>query len=106
MTSDEIIDFFAPHASSIDVVTEWLVESGIAPERIGLSVNKQVRDSSKLFEDISTYSIKQWIQFDASVIEVDNLMVADYYIWEHASGVQDLSTEEYHVPSHIQEHIE
>lgn len=42
MTSDEIIDFFAPHTSAVDVVMEWLVESGIAAERIGVSVNKQV----------------------------------------------------------------
>jgi tripeptidyl-peptidase-1 len=32
--------------------------------------------------------------------------VADFFVWEHTSGKHDISTEEYHVPSHIQEHID
>jgi tripeptidyl-peptidase-1 len=42
MTAEEIIEFFAPHANASNRVTEWLVESGIAPDRLGISVNKQV----------------------------------------------------------------
>jgi tripeptidyl-peptidase I len=42
MAAEEVIDFFAPHQDSVDAVMNWLVEGGIARERIGLSVNKQV----------------------------------------------------------------
>ncbi len=42
MTAEEVIDFFAPQASTTDAVTEWLVASGISADRFAISVNKQV----------------------------------------------------------------
>lgn len=42
MTSEEIIDFFAPAQSSVDAVINWLVSSGIERQRISQSANKQV----------------------------------------------------------------
>jgi len=42
MTPEEVIDFFAPHESAFDAISEWLVESGISADRFALSVNKQV----------------------------------------------------------------
>ncbi len=39
--------------------------------------------------------------------EVEDLLVTDYYLWEHSSGAhKDIACEEYHVPAHIQEHID
>ncbi|KAI1745231.1 peptidase S8/S53 domain-containing protein [Xylaria scruposa] len=88
MTADEVVDFFAPAQSTVNAIVEWLTTAGIAAERIGHSANKQ------------------WIQFDATVDEVEDLLYAEYFVWEHSSGTQDVSTEEYHVPKHIQEHID
>lgn len=88
MTPDEVIDFFAPDQSTIDAVMDWIITSGISADRVGLSVNKQ------------------WIQFDATTAEVEELLIAEYYVWEHVSGTQDISSEEYHIPSHIQEHVD
>lgn len=49
----------------------------------------------------------QWIQFDATTAEVEELLMAEFFVWEHdISGTKDISTEAYHLPSHIQEHIE
>ncbi len=48
----------------------------------------------------------QWIQFDATVAEAEELLITEFYVWEHISGTHDISTEEYHVPSRIQEHID
>ncbi len=42
MTSEEVIEFFAPAQSSVDAVISWLVGYGIAPARISQSANKQV----------------------------------------------------------------
>lgn len=42
MTAEQVIDFFAPQQSSVNIVREWLVSAGIAADRIGHSVNKQV----------------------------------------------------------------
>lgn len=33
-------------------------------------------------------------------------MFAEYHVWEHSSGSHDISTEEYHVPAAISEHID
>lgn len=88
MTSEEVIDFFAPHQASKDAVVDWLVASGISADRIGHSANKQ------------------WIQFDATVTEAEDLLFAEFYVWEHSSGSSDISAEEYHIPEYIQEHID
>ncbi|PSR88695.1 putative Tripeptidyl-peptidase sed1 [Coniella lustricola] len=89
MTAEEVIDFFAPSEESIGAVMNWLTESGIDAKRIGLSVNKQ------------------WIQFDASTAEVEDLLYTDFYLWEHPSSKShDISCESYNLPSHVQEHVD
>jgi hypothetical protein len=47
MTSEEIINFFAPAQSSVDAVIDWLVSSGFERQRISQSANKQVNISRK-----------------------------------------------------------
>ena len=47
MTAEEVIDFFAPHESTVTTVIDWIVGSGIARERVSQSVNKQVSHFSK-----------------------------------------------------------
>ncbi|GAW10864.1 hypothetical protein ANO14919_001990 [Xylariales sp. No.14919] len=88
MSAEEVIDFFAPHESTVDVVRNWLHDAGISADRVTLSSNKQ------------------WIQFDATTGEVEDLLYADYYVWEHSDGSNDMSTESYHIPSKIQEHVD
>jgi len=34
------------------------------------------------------------------------LLFADFFIWEHVSGTMDISTEEVHLPAHIQGHVD
>ncbi len=48
----------------------------------------------------------KWIQFDATAAEVEDLLFAEFYVWEHVTGTYDISTEEYHVPTSIKEHID
>ncbi|KAL7941112.1 peptidase S8/S53 domain-containing protein [Trichoderma barbatum] len=89
MTAEEVIDFFAPAQSSVDAVIDWLISSGIDRKRISQSANKQ------------------WIQFDASAEEAEDLLVADFYYWEDSTGShRDIASEEYHLPAHIQEHVD
>lgn len=42
MTAQQVIDFFAPQESSIEIVRNWLQKEGISKDRISLSTNKQV----------------------------------------------------------------
>lgn len=89
LSSAEVIDMFAPDQSSVDAVTKWLVTSGISAERISQSANKQ------------------WIQFDAKAYEMEDLMLADFYVFEHiTTGTKNVAVDEYHVPHDVQEHID
>ncbi|GAP82686.1 putative alkaline serine protease [Rosellinia necatrix] len=88
MSAQEVIDFFAPHESSVEVVRNWLQGAGISADRISLSTNKQ------------------WIQFDATTGEVEDLLHADFYVWEHTDGGSDMSTEAYHLPEDVQEYVD
>ncbi|KXJ86084.1 peptidase S8/S53 domain-containing protein [Microdochium bolleyi] len=88
MTAEEVIDFFAPPQTLVDAVTEWISSSGISKERIGHSTNKQ------------------WLQFDATAQELEDLLYAEFHVYQHADGSEDVSTEAYHVPAHIREHID
>ncbi|KAK2072007.1 hypothetical protein P8C59_006386 [Phyllachora maydis] len=88
LTADEVTDLFAPSQSAADQVIDWLTAAGIHRSRIGQSVNKQ------------------WIQFDARADEVEALLLAEYSVWQHSSGSTDVSCPAYHVPQHVQEHID
>lgn len=49
----------------------------------------------------------QWIQFDATVAEAEDLLFTDYFYWEHSStGSENIAAEEYHIPAHVQAHID
>ncbi|KAI0025076.1 subtilisin-like protein [Xylariomycetidae sp. FL0641] len=89
LSAEEVVDFFAPPQSSIDAVKSWLVESGIHADAISQSANKQ------------------WIQFDAPVDEVENLLFTDYHVYEHIdTGVKNFACDQYHVPKHVRSHID
>ncbi|KAJ3559780.1 hypothetical protein NPX13_g9488 [Xylaria arbuscula] len=88
MSTEEVVNLFAPQESSVEAVRTWLQREGISADRITLSANRQ------------------WIQFDATANEVENLLFAEFYVWEHSDGSSDMSTESYHVPSEIREHID
>ncbi|CAJ2505810.1 Uu.00g132040.m01.CDS01 [Anthostomella pinea] len=110
MTPEEVIDFFAPDPSSVDTVLDWLVASGISKDRIGLSVNKQVKTTphSEIAKDdfIPDQDNSQWIQFDAMTGEVEELLFADYHVWEDVDGNIDISAEAYHLPALVQDHVD
>lgn len=57
-TQEEIHDLFAPSEDSVSTVRDWLERSGIASDRISQSFNKQ------------------WIQFDAAISELEDLIKA------------------------------
>ncbi|KAK8077055.1 Tripeptidyl-peptidase sed1 [Apiospora saccharicola] len=89
LTATEVVDLFAPPNATFAAVRDWLIGAKIAVADIGQSSNKQ------------------WVQFDLPVRRAEELLAADYHIYEHEdNGVQTVACEEYHVPKHIQEHID
>ena len=69
-TPADVVDTFAPTEETISAVTNWLVDSGFAPNRLRLSANKG------------------WISLEATTSEVEDLLKAEYHVYNHASGDQ------------------
>ncbi|CAK7204234.1 hypothetical protein SEUCBS139899_006989 [Sporothrix eucalyptigena] len=89
MSSKEVVDFFAPERNTVDVVVSWLTSAGIHIDRVTQSANRQ------------------WIQFDATVAEAEELLMTEYHVYEHIeTGTSDVAAEHYHVPRHVQAHID
>lgn len=88
-TSDEVIAAFSPHEETVDTVSSWLIQSGIAKERITQSQNKA------------------WLAFDATVEEAERLLHTEYF----HDGIEEdrgsmVGCNEYHLPKHVQEHVD
>ncbi|KIH86515.1 alkaline serine protease [Sporothrix brasiliensis 5110] len=89
MSSKEVVDFFAPERATVDAVVGWLTSAGIHIDRITQSANKQ------------------WIQFDATVAEAEELLLAEYHVYEHGeTRTRDVAAEHYHLPRSVQEHVD
>lgn len=71
-TAVEIVNTFAPSQETIDEVTNWLMDSGISHNRLRLSLNKG------------------WIHVNASTSEVEELLKAEYHVYTHTSGAQQI----------------
>lgn len=88
-TSEDVIEAFRPADDSVDAVLAWLVESGIPKDRITHSDNKA------------------WLAFDVTVEEAETLLHTEYF---HEDIVDDrgsmVGCNEYHLPKHIQEHVD
>ncbi|KAJ6179418.1 hypothetical protein N7519_009879 [Penicillium mononematosum] len=88
-SAEEVHELFAPSKDSVDSVRRWLQSSGIHESRIVHSDNKG------------------WLAFDAYAHEVEDLFKAEFYEHEHAStSSMKIGCGEYHVPEHIQPHID
>jgi tripeptidyl-peptidase-1 len=70
-------------------VLAWLIESGIQEERISHSVNRA------------------WLQFDASVNEMERLLQTKYHFYEHIDGGRKyIGCEDYSIPGSVAGHID
>jgi tripeptidyl-peptidase-1 len=89
MSAKEVGDLFRPSDESIDAVREWLHSSGIDNERHDISAGRG------------------WLKFDASVDELESLLATEYHLFHHLPTKEDhIGCNEYHIPQHIQEHID
>ncbi|KAK6839735.1 hypothetical protein PG995_007006 [Apiospora arundinis] len=85
----KVIETFAPTQESVDVVTKWLVDEGLSPNRIQLSKGRN------------------WLDFNATVGELEKLLKTKYFMYRHSRhGKYHLACDQYHVPNHLAEHID
>ncbi|KAG6864832.1 hypothetical protein C0991_006892 [Blastosporella zonata] len=72
-TPAEVVDTFAPSDETIAAVTEWLSGAGISADRLRLSPSKG------------------WIDLNATVAEVEDLIMAEYHVYSHEeSGYEQI----------------
>ncbi|KAG2158529.1 peptidase S8/S53 domain-containing protein [Suillus bovinus] len=79
---------FAPSIDSIETVRSWLIESGVEPYRIKLSPTKG------------------WLEVTSTVEEAENLLLAEYHVYDHETGTQHIACESYHLPEHVTPHVD
>ncbi|KDQ49908.1 hypothetical protein JAAARDRAFT_63466 [Jaapia argillacea MUCL 33604] len=88
MSAVDIVDMFSPSDETISAVKNWLVDFGLAPSRIRVSPNKG------------------WIEVNVTTYEAEELLNAEYHVFEHVSGVEQIGCDSYSVPEHVREHID
>ncbi|KAM0805168.1 peptidase S8/S53 domain-containing protein [Usnea florida] len=88
LTAEQIIEQFAPQPETINAVQNWLVSSGIEPNRISLSRGKN------------------WLNFDANISEVEGLLKTEYKVYQHTTGQNHIACDDYSVPEELSQHID
>ena len=72
-TPEEVVDTFAPSPETIATVVKWLHDAGLHKDRHRLSVSKG------------------WIEVNATVAEVEDLLDTEYHVYTHSSGAEQIS---------------
>jgi len=88
-TAKQVAETFAPSQASVDAVTAWLKNSGIAPERI--------RKSQSM----------GWLTLNATVAEAENLLKTRFFLHKHSlTGKPHIGCSEYSIPDYVQPHVD
>ena len=83
-----IAEAFAPSHETVEVVHNWLTSAGISGERISKSQSMG------------------WLHFDTTIEEAESLLRTEYFLYKHESGQGQVACTRYHVPEHVQAHID
>ena len=43
---------------------------------------------------------------DLAADRLEELLSAEYHVWEHLSGATDIASEKYYLPQHVQKHVD
>ncbi|QUC21684.1 uncharacterized protein UV8b_05927 [Ustilaginoidea virens] len=84
LTKDEVVGLFAPDESSINAVKSWLVRSGVSASKITIPRSKG------------------WIDFRATVGELESMLKTKYHMYDHVqSRNAHIGTDEYTLPHEV-----
>ncbi|KAJ7505931.1 subtilisin-like protein [Mycena galericulata] len=84
----QIVDKFAPSHATIAAVKDWLIDAGLAADRLRLSPSRG------------------WINVNVTVEEAESLLHTEYHVYTHPSGATQFGCHNYSVPADVREHIE
>ncbi|KAI9451656.1 subtilisin-like protein [Russula earlei] len=85
---ERVAEHFAPSEDTISTVKLWLINEGFRGDRIRVSPSKG------------------WIDVNATASEVESLLDAEYHVYTHPSGHEQIGCESYALPDHIREHVD
>lgn len=87
-TAAMVAEMFAPSLTTVQAVKDWLYEAGVHPD--GIQVSRS----------------RGWLDFNATVGEVERLLQTEYHVYSHPSGMQHLACNSYSLPQHVSPHID
>ena len=87
-SAKQVAETFAPSDETVNTIHDWLESAGISRERVE-----------------KTQSLG-WLNFDATVQEIEELLKTKYFHYTHQSGATQAGCTEYHLPAHIKEHVD
>ena len=88
LTNEEVDELVKPADESLNLVHDWLFDSGI--DRAQLSYNRA----------------KDFIKISLPVSEVERLLDTKYSIYEHLDGDRIIRAPKWSLPKHLHEHID
>ncbi|KAG9230195.1 tripeptidyl-peptidase 1 precursor [Amylocarpus encephaloides] len=86
LSLDHVHELVKPSAESLDLVHEWLADSGIG--------------------DLSYSAAKDWISVSIPVETAERLLATKYRTYEHEGGDRLVRTPEWSLPTHLHDHID
>lgn len=87
-STKQVAERFAPSRETVDAAKTWLTSSGISENQIKLS------------------SSINWLYFNATVVEVEELLETSYSNYVHENGKTIVACEEYSIPENLTSHID
>ncbi|KAF2089662.1 tripeptidyl peptidase-like protein [Saccharata proteae CBS 121410] len=88
LSIDEVNELVKPADETVDLVHEWLVDSGIQRH------------------DLDYSPAKDWIKVSLPVEDVERLLDTEYSVYKHVDGSHVVRTPEWSLPLHLHEHVE
>ncbi|KAJ7200324.1 subtilisin-like protein [Mycena pura] len=84
----QVVDAFAPSDGTVAAVKNWLIDAGLARDRLRLSPSRG------------------WIAVNVTAAEAEELLHTEYHVYTHPSGAEQFGCHSYSVPAHVQEHVD
>lgn len=89
LSKEEVHSIFAPADETVEVVKNWLIESGLFED-----------------SDIIEYENKGWLAVDMPAKHAESLFGTEYYEHETTSGDVRIGCDEYYLPTHLSSHVD
>ena len=87
LSAEEVHDIFAPSDDTVQIVKDWLLDSGLGEA------------------DIRHYDNKAWLAVDMPAAHAGKLLRTEYFEHESSTSTR-IGCDEYHLPAHVSEHVD